>query len=231
MHSREQSSETWREYFLRPIKEVRIPGPNNESYDPTVWVEGKEIRIFKMPGINKRVIPSVYTGLRDLITEVGLDFRINYFEDSSVIKQVNQATNHNGLDGDRLGEILAGEHWRIPKYGGKPHADIIIVDTPFSKNPQDWGQSQFVYGYMVLTLSGNRQNSLDFIRNITKHEAGHLLGFQEHHDSSLVRDYGKVKDCNMNWQASTLYTCEKCLDAIRFFWKGMEARKRMKFFK
>jgi hypothetical protein len=126
---------------------------------------------------------------------------------------------------------LLAEKYRDPTFGGSPHADLIITGQHIILGDENWGQSEFDKGYIVMSLPGGRQNSVEFLRRIAKHEAGHLFGFNQHHDSEDIPGYEEPPDCNMLWKASTSYTCEKCRDALVNIWRGIEGRTREIFLK
>ncbi len=199
------------------------------------WIHGKEVRVFCMPEVDERVVPYATKGVQDLIQQIGLDFTVNYYgSDATAVQQVKESTKEDGrIDGRTLSKILIDETWRNPQCGGKPHADVIITDKYLKLGDENWGQSEFHYGYIILALPNRRQRSLGFIRNVSKHEAGHLFGFYHHDDENAIdiKGYKPVSDCNMLWQASTKDTCDKCVDALTYFWKGIEDRTGEKFFR
>ncbi|MBI2558650.1 hypothetical protein HYW20_04975 [Candidatus Woesearchaeota archaeon] len=231
--NRNDSVEAWRNYWKNNDHVIRVQGADGNYHPAYEWINGREIRVFRMPDVNERVAQYVIQGVNDIVNEVGLNLQIKYFgAHPTSIEQVKQATQPDGrLSGDTLSKILVVEYWRNPAQGGSPHADIVIVNQYIVLGNENWGQSEFNKGYSILAVPNRRQQSLDFIRNVAKHETGHLLGFQEHHDMSKVNEYKEPRDCNMLWRSSTLYTCEKCLDALKYFWKGIEERTGKRFFK
>ncbi len=199
------------------------------------WIYGKEIRVFRMPDVSKRVVPYVTNGIEDLIQQIGLDFNVNYFgSHPSAVEQVREATRLDGkLDTNKLFKLAENEHWRKPEYGGSPHADVFI--TSYSFKPH-FGCANYNKGAMILGLPKN--TDLSFIRRLAKHETGaHLLRYAgSHHDQwKECRDpnwgYKPVPDCNTLWQATTSFTCKRCADAIYYFWKGIEDKTGKRFFK
>ena len=52
-----------------------------------------------------------------------------------------------------------------------------------------------------------------------------------HHESHDVDGYEEPDDCIMYWKASTPYLCDKCEDAMRSFWEGLEEETNKRFFK
>ena len=66
-----------------------------------------------------------------------------------------------------------------------------------------------------------------------QHETCHLLGYVMHHEDSKVSSYSGMEYCNMNKSMNTAgpKICDKCLDELKFFWKGIEYRTGKKFFR
>lgn len=241
------------------LKESRVDNPaawqnywrNRYQFDTAnplaaldaAWIHGKEIRIFRMPDVNKNVSDSVYRGIEDIVNEIGLDFTIrDYGSHESIIGPVKEYTRSDGrIKGDFLLSTLTSEDYRNPAKGGKPHADVIIVNNYLAlvregeivAGDENWGISHFIPGGVVISVPRERQKSLDFIRKVSKHEASHLLGFGEHHDDPYtnVKGYQEAPDCNMYWRASTLDTCDRCSDALRYFWIGIQEKTGKQFLK
>ena len=64
-----ESRNNWKEYW--------------KSYGYTwgstiLWHQERELRLFKMPGISDNVVRAVISGYKDLMEELGLNFRIYY---------------------------------------------------------------------------------------------------------------------------------------------------------
>ncbi len=206
---------------------------------------GKEIRVFLMPGVDESVVKPITSGIRDLVDEIGLDLDINYYGSHySVIEQVKECATGNGdVDFIKLGTMVGKESWRDPARGGTPHSDVIISDKLIHGGYHWWAGTMIYDAFIFFALSGERQNSLGFLRKLAKHETGHLLGLKDHHDKypfyksfrrgslEVQLGYDDVSNCNMLFEASTSHTCEKCSDKIRFFWKGLQQSTGKQYFK
>ena len=236
--SRVASKEGWQRYWRDEHLPLRSFYDGGRSYDAIHdWISGREIRVFRTPGVDERVVGPVIEGVNELVCEIGLpdfliDRRRNYSRASiSMLDMVRAATGADGLlDGLMLKEIAAAQRWRDTARGGKPHAEIFIVDQHLAMGRENWGQAEFDGGYMIISVPLMRQRMLGFIRNIAKHEAGHLFGFDEHHDSSVdIPGYTKDNDCNMLFHAPSGSICGKCLDALKHFWKGLEEAAGARF--
>jgi hypothetical protein len=228
--SRTQSADAWRQYFYddrRLLTNMRETGLDGHEYKSSSWIEGKEIRIYTMPGIRLPVIAQVIAGIRDRLEETRLEFTIlNHGNDQEALAHIRQASTPQKLiDHEILKKMALVDRSRKPVYGGKQHANVYITDKHAVFGQQHWGAAQFRGGMMALFLPGERQYNLPFIRNVAKHETTHLVGLDEHHDAvSSVPGYGQEQNCNMLWHCSTLHTCQRCNDAVKSFWQGIEAR-------
>jgi len=190
------------------------------------WIKGREIRILAMPHIDGRLTEAVITGISRMMLDIGLSgFRIDAdrWEEQSMEKVKGALRSDGRVDGHRLGEILAAE--KI----SNPHADVIITDRLLAIGDENWGESEFRTGYLLVSVPGARQRSLVFARDVAHHEAGHLFGYQTHHDSSVIQGYESIPECNMLWQVPAPAICEKCMDALRNFWKGIEEMSGERF--
>lgn len=231
-----QSREAWKEFWRdkglnsKPHELMRTDGTERTAD----WVIGKEIRIERTPRINPQVVPYVINGINMMLSEVGLQgFRIRDFgADPLAQAEIRAATNSDGsLNSDKLRGILALEKARDEAHGGSPHADVVIIDKPLApgRGEVNWGETTYREGAFLLSLIGNHQNQLEFITNISIHEAGHLLGYDTHHTEYKVRGYEDNTSCVMNWESSTRSLCNKCRDAIVAFWEGVEQRTGTRF--
>ncbi|MFH1127279.1 MAG: hypothetical protein ABIG84_00095 [archaeon] len=238
--SRDIWEKTWKDTYngLGSIPFIRQYGSDGQHYAGYNWINGREIRVFKEPKVAVKVVHPIVDALKNLIDEIGLDIQVNYFgNDSTLNRQIEKYTSQDNyrkvggspvklLDGDSLSRELLTEDWR--KY--KPHADVIITDKYLKLGTENWGQSQFSLGTEIISLPDRRQDALEFIYNISKHEGEHLIGYNQHHDSNKVTGYKEPSDCLMYWKASTDRLCNKCKNATVFFWEGAKDRMNDTFF-
>jgi len=147
----------WRNKWSEDNHRCKAYGVDGKLYPATDWIKGKEVRVFKMPGISDLVVPYVIAGIEDQIKDIGLDFTVNYYGvDPSTVSQVRQATRSDGiLDGARLASILVSEDWRNPLKGGVPHGDFIISDQYLQLGQENWGQSEFIVLFLCQVQDKN----------------------------------------------------------------------------
>lgn len=234
---REMSPQTWKnqwQMYATSLLSIQQKGIDGNYYRGFEWIFGKEIRVFRMPDVSENVGKIVVQGIFDMINEIGLKIRINYLANHpSAIEQVMEATEHNGMvDDEKLSNIQLAEKWRNQKYGGSPHADVVIINRPILMGNGNWWGSTFTgAGSTTISVFGKRQEALGFIRNVAKHETGHLLGFDEHHDDAKVDGYKEPQDCLMYHRSTTQYLCDRCKDALRSIWMEIEKKAGISFFK
>jgi len=206
---------------------VSIHGPSGKSHDGWQWVRGDKIYVFREPAVSKDTVKPVIQGIRALIERIGLKIKVIDFDaDPSIQEAIDYASREgNAIDGAAFGSFLIEEPYRYEDRGGTPHADVLLTDKHLTVGEENWGQSEFRMGYMIISLPKNRQSSHDFITNIAMHETVHLLGLPVHHDTYdddfEFEGYPRVADCLMNWEASTREICPRCEDAIRYLWEGL----------
>lgn len=219
---------------------LKLSGIDGQYHEAYTWVKGKEIRVFKEPQVAAKAVSPVVNSLKELVDEIGLNLHVNYYgNDAGLNRQIEQCTavdmarKADGeymkvLDGDLLARHLIAEDWRKIK----PHADVVITDKYLKLGPHNWGQSAFYEGVDIISVPGARQDSLSFLYNVSKHEGGHLLGYGQHHDSTQaqVMGYDEPRDCLMYWRASTDELCNKCKNAMVFFWESLEDGMNDSFF-
>lgn len=203
--------------------------PKNPEYTAADWISGKEIRIFALPGINKKAVETVKKSIEDLVDELHLDIDVKtYNPDDSIKNPVEKCTSSNGLDYNNLSKMLALEPYRKPEMGGKQHADVVLVDDYFDDDKMSWGDSRFSRGTTIFALGANRKNDHAFLKNVAKHEAVHLLGYNLHCDDIAVPEL-ESDDCVMSYETtpngnkySSTKVCDKCFNALNYFWLGLE---------
>jgi len=205
---------------------------NGRDYRYGEWVRGKEIRVFREPTVKAQCSLPVINGIYDMIKEVGVDLQVKYLGDHNSINPLiaESITSRGTLDDGKLGRKLISETYRDESAGGKQHADVILTSLRFDEDSSNWGVSRFSEGCMIMSLPLERQDNLRFIRNVSEHETGHLLGFHQHHDYWKVEGYREPGYCVMYRSCSTPFLCNKDRDAMIYFWRALEKELGMKLF-
>jgi len=219
------TKERWKNHFryfgLQQILRDDVFATNQNSAN---WIFGREVKIYKFPSISDDALKQVALGINDLIEDINLNFQITDAGISrTVANAVNQSVKYGRIDPENLSKNLILSQ-------GSDCAKVVILPQYLSGGDEDWGESRFTRGCMFLALPDERQEQLKFIRRVSKHEAGHLFGYRTHHDAVKVTGY-EDKDCNMLWSVATADLCDKCKDAITYFWKGIKEYSGEKFFK
>ncbi len=224
--SKQVTKEQWQNHFkYANLQQILREDSFAKSRDSANWILSKEVRIYKLPSISSEAVKQVALGIDDLIKDISLDFSITDAGVSrTVANAVNQSAKNARVDPENLSRNLV-----LAK--GSNYAKVVIFPQYLSGGDGDWGYSVFSRGCLFIALPDARQKDLDFLRKVSKHEAGHLFGYRTHHDSVEVTGYNDDVDCNMLWRSSTKDLCDKCKDAIIYFWSGLEENSGEKFFK
>jgi len=216
-----------------------------KRYEGWRWIEGKEIRLFTDGSVREEAVKPVVAGINELIDDLDLDLKVNYYrkfsDHPSVTEPIRLSMENGKLDGEKLGRYFMAETWRQPP-NGKQHADALVTNRILKVGGENFGQSTFSIGYIVMSLTDGTNNPKDkrdrqdpdmynLVRKIAKHEAGHLLGYNKHHDFCSVEGYDEPDDCLMYWRCSTDEICPKCKDALVGLWEGLEKKTGKKYFK
>ena len=203
-------------------------GPSGEYHDGWQWHKGRQVRVFRESTVAPESVTPVIAGLRSLIERIGLKIRVI---DLGAHKSIQPAIDYavrpeQVIDGEEFGSYLVADPLRDETMGGVPHASVLVTDRYLALGRENWGQSNFYQGCMIISLPGSRQKNQDFITSVAMHETGHLLGLPLHHDTCSedfeVEGYPEVEDCLMLWRASTNEICPRCEDAIKYFWQGLQ---------
>lgn len=196
------------------------------------WYKNKEIRIFKMPDVDIRIVKVVQDSYDGFVRELNLDFKIviDLFHKSTM-----ELVKKNSLPNGRFDSMdfhieISSESSRDTKYGGSQHGDITIVNQLSKDRQWAWGGTHFDFGSCIIYVENQRQQNLDFIRNVAKHEAAHMFGYRQHCDETNVKGYTS-RNCLTLVSCTNTKLCDKCRDAIIHIWKGIEQRTNKRYFK
>ena len=172
----------------------------------------KSIKLYRMPNVSDKVVSQVKSGIEQLIGELGLKYEVDCREPNmQVYGTIRNCIEDGVVNTKELSDRLSDDF----------EMKVIILDNYLDTGRENWGKSEFRKGYIFISVPEERQNDYDFIRQIAKHEAGHLFGYHKHHSDTNVAGYQDSVHCNMNWTAETMKTCPKCLDAMKSFWNGI----------
>ena len=213
-----------RHFHQKALNDYLGQDPLAKQYNSANWIFGRQVRIARTNGVDEAVVDHVAHGIQDLLNDIGLEFSI---VDIGVDEQANRLVKYATKSDGRIDTGVLTQS--IIACRGTDFASVVLTPRYFSASDQDWGEGRFSRGTLLLALPNARQNSRDFLRNITKHETAHLFGYQLHHETVKVPEYREPKDCVMYWQASTRDLCDKCSDALKAFWHGIENNSKERF--
>lgn len=196
--------------------------PNDPDRTTADWIMGREVRIYSMLGINHDAAYVVKQGIDEMAGEIYLGMDVGIHKPSAkLIRHVNSFISPDGIDYEGLSHSLALGNHRKPIYGGKPHADVVLIDGLFHDDGVSWGTSRFPTGTAIFALGNGRQNNTRYLRNVAKHEAGHLFGYMLHHEDVQIPELDS-ENCVMEWDCPTEYLCDKCFNGMNAFWVELE---------
>jgi hypothetical protein len=191
------------------------------------WIKTREIRIVWEEGIARATAIAVAEAIRERLEEVGLTgFSVQLWGTGwkegrgrvLVSDYIAPALDQKGgVKYDKLFKLSYHESYRQVRQ----HADIYITERPFEDDSVSWGAAMFEYGCSVLTLHGGRQRNRTFLKNVVRHEVGHLLGMPLHCDDVNVVDVDLLRyrpECNMHYSVPSADLCPKCLFFIHEWW-------------
>jgi hypothetical protein len=217
-----------------------------KSPPPNLWYGGNKltIRFTRDHGITDAVYFQAMEGIKDIVTKLNLDITFeDYDRDKFSLEQIQKALldNSDVVHQEKLRESHANEPFRDTRKGGKLHADVVVTSRKIysseankGKGVMAWGITEFMYGSCL--LSPLSLPDLIYTRRLAAHEACHLLGLLTHHtpiEEEFKSKFGYAVDghCLMDILLQNEKICERCFDALLYFWKGMEERHGMRFFK
>jgi len=186
------------------------------------WYHEKTIKLFIQEGVSETERVDVLRGSIKSLQQSDLSFRIiNFGVNPASSNNIENATNSKGfVDVAKLGGILVSEPYRDPEKGEGyiPHADILIIRNPRKK---DMNRSRDSGGF------GTSRDGNVIIWKGTEaaayHQMGHLLGIRRDHSDKI--------DCGMGYPHKSLnFFCDKCMEGIYYFWKGLGEASEIDFF-
>ena len=202
------------------------------------WFVGKKIVIFKIPGTNDEIARTVQQGIWDLIQEFNLDFDVRYYNltssdplQASIESFMRSSVANGTLNTQKMISLLVNH-----SYSQKEKYAYVIVTA--SRLTSMIGHALFREGIILFGLGANR--NLTFIRNLAKHEALHLLGFNFAHHS-VIKSYVEGRQiglpvhydgpCNHSQAAFTGIICPVCKQAFTYYLQGLKQASGINVFR
>ncbi len=227
----------WRLGWYLPIYSAKCFFPTFDTrHRPRAawhWVDGREIRLYAGPGVDAGRTREVAAGVRAMVEDIGLDFTVKVLPLPDDIRAAYDASLEPfTIRGERVQALDFGklESRLIELRAGDPHADLLISRAPLSGRMTWWahGMASFTSGVGVF-------NEANLSFHLGKHETGHLLGYLFHDDLPLfVLGYpweglpGR-RDTLMVLLSTNDDLSPRARDALRYFWRGLEARSGKTF--
>ncbi|MHB9025145.1 MAG: hypothetical protein ACYC7E_13395 [Armatimonadota bacterium] len=227
----------WRLFWFLPVYALQDFLPVRDSAGryraAWRWALGKEIRIYCMPGVEERNGQTIAAGVNAMVEDIGLDMTVRVLPPpATIFKAYRDSTIQKSVLGENRTCIRFNQLQSrlITLRDGDPHADLLIVDAPLAECWWAHGIATFTSGVAVLEMQNVSEH-------LGKHESGHLLGYL-YHDSLPLFVIGYPWE-GFPWKRDTLMMLygqsndlsPRALDALRYFWRGMERRTGQRFLK
>lgn len=224
----------WRLGWYYPVYSAKNFLPTRDIHGQLTaawhWVDGKEIRIYAAPNVHHKAVEQITTGVKAMVDEVGLDMQVKVLPMPVEIRKAYEASVTRktvyGAQRDCL-SFAKLESQLITLRGGNPHADILIVNAPFTGTPWAHGMATFTSGMAVMQEDNASEH-------LGKHETCHLLGYTSHDSFPLwVAGYAgegmPTRDTLMMLNSNSMVLSPRASDALRSFWRGLEVRSGKQF--
>jgi len=200
------------------------PTTERVIYLPHWWTKS-EIRVFSEASVPRRTVDLIVDAIaertREVLPALKFDFRLLGNHESSA-RQVAASLVNGEIDEMKLFSLALSENWRDESRGGRQHGDIYITTKPPIGDAVSWAASTFQHGAMLFCLTGDRVNSREFLRKVTLHETGHLMGQYSHCDEyKNVAGFTYTEACNMHYACTYAELCKKCRTHFLWWWRGV----------
>jgi hypothetical protein len=225
----------WRLLWYYPVYSNRnfagVTDAQGKRVEAWRWVEGKEIRIYALPGIKPALAKEAAAGVREMLHDTRLNLQVVICPASKEVLSAYQASlekkDVNGQQTQCVSFDKLAAHL-VELRGEQPHADVLIVDKPIAEYWWAHGMSVFSKGLVVLEV-----DSLD--ARLAKHESAHLLGYMMHDSFPLFvlgypwEGWPTNRNTLMMLYSSSNDLSPRARDAIHSFWSGLEKRTGKKY--
>jgi len=190
------------------------------------WRKSREIVVFRTNGVSDQDAKAFAHSVQKTISELGLDLKVKYGGYRDTVAQMVEGSQKEGRVNYRK---LSSE---IKKSrGGQGKAVIFLTEQPVDSSGSACGSKKFEFGASVCQIPKAAQGAIPAIQKAAKHDTLHLLGFDEHHDEVGEQGYAGQPDCIASERPKSNSLCNKCSDAIIYFWKGLSRADGADYFK
>ena len=221
----------WRHHLYCMAQMKPVKSASGKTFKSGAWAHAKHIVVYGAPGTDADSVESAYFGMSEMVEELGLDFKVEIVplpkNAADSIKQ-SIVKNPNGTESFDFDRFAAR---RLDDRGDR-FAEMVVVDCEFADPSWAFGLTSFADGICVLQQSMIGNDSLG------RHEGTHLLGYDKHDDMPLYilgyRENINPQDRNtlmMLLPKESSALSPRARDAVINFWRGMENRDGIRYFK
>jgi hypothetical protein len=194
--------------------------------DASRWPEGKAIYVYQLPFLPEGRAEIAAKGVRALVEEAGLDFRVEVRPMTEEMMEAYDRTAETvevPAGEEPLLDVRKLEKELVALRGDNQHADVLVMNVLMADAEWAVGKANCFSGVAVLHFDGLNES-------LAKHEACHLMGYSLHDRMPLfILGYGWE---GWPWRRTTLMgltslsddLSPRARDALRSYWAGMEKR-------
>ena len=196
------------------------------------WLASRRIVVYGAPGVEPNTVAVAVKGLREVINELGLAISIERSPLTADAKESITACigkDENGgptFDADRFDKL------RLDDRGDRYGETVVLHEMDFRNPSWAWGLTSFNTGVAVL------RDDVPAFYDLARHEGTHLLGYDKHDDMPFYV-FGYTEDWNPQARDTLMMLLPKtssdlsprAYDALINFYRGMEQRTGIRFFR
>lgn len=213
------SKKEWQNTWFSSGKSIgnTILSPNHDGRYS--WISNRKLVIHYSSEIPQRNVSLVRLGVESLLSDIGLDFEIveKPFDVFTNIRMNSSLNDEGRMDVRKLSDSLLEKRMFDFSLGKLTNADLIVSERFFQKGGHGYGY--FSDGVAILTNQSQSPSKSSIL--LAKHEAGHLFGYCYHHYKFKPKGYVHTEFCNMDGTYPILDNCNKCTEALVYFWRGI----------
>jgi hypothetical protein len=199
------------------------------TFPAGAWRKSKRILVYAAPDAKPKAADEAAAGLQSLVDELGLAIAVERVPIPVDALRSLKASGWNPSGGPLDFDAFAAR--RLDDRGGR-YAEMLIIDKPFVDPSWAWGLSDYSSGVTALQ-EAHADHALG------RHEGAHLLGYDKHDSFPLFvfgyPDEGWIpEDRNTLMMLLPKESAElsgRARDALLNFWRGMERRDRVWYFR
>lgn len=222
----------WMEVWREELQDFPF---KTDSVETGEWRKSRKILVYPSGEISDEVLLAVAQGIESALDEFNLDMDIRIMKNDDRIDELISSSL-----GEEGGVVLEKVAEGLRKIFGKDNGFFIVMDKELEYEP-NWGETLKNWGVALIAATEYRRRNPNLMRRMARHEMGHLVGYQKHHEDFLkcmktvLSEEGySVEDdrmCIMHWECPSDEFCHICKGAISYLWEEMERKDGKQYLK